>query len=87
MRLFKTHSHISNGLAMEPGTLEEKQLKESQTLQQGKSTHQKPTTYRRCGGGGQKRLCNLPILPVWRGGGRKGSTANPPQKNWYGGGG
>ena len=32
MRLFKTHSHTSNGLAMEPGTREEKQLKETQTL-------------------------------------------------------
>ena len=37
MRLLKTHSHTSNGLAMEPGTREEKQLKEMQTLQQGKS--------------------------------------------------
>jgi len=37
MRLLKTHSHTSNGLALEPGTCEEKQLKETQTLQQGKS--------------------------------------------------
>ena len=37
MRLLKTHSHISNGLAMEPGTSEEKQLMEMQTLQLGKS--------------------------------------------------
>ena len=29
MRLLKTHSHTSNGLAMEPGTHEEKQLKET----------------------------------------------------------
>ena len=34
--LLKTHSHTSNGLAMEPGTRKEKQLKEMQTLQQGK---------------------------------------------------
>ena len=37
MRLLKTHSHTSNGLAMEPGTREEKQLKDTETLQQGKS--------------------------------------------------
>ena len=53
MRLLKTHSHTSNGLAMEPGTREEKQLKETQTLQQGKSTMSTP--------------CRVP--PVWRGGG------------------
>ena len=33
MRLPKTHPHTSNRLAMEPGTCEEKQLKEMQTLQ------------------------------------------------------
>ena len=42
---------------MEPGTREEKQLKETQTLQQGKSHPSK--------------TCRVP--PVWRGGGRKGS--------------
>ena len=36
MRLLKTHSLSSNGLAMEPGKREEKQLKETQTLQHGK---------------------------------------------------
>ena len=35
MWLLKTHSHTSNGLVMEPGTPEEKQLNETQTLQQG----------------------------------------------------
>ena len=51
MRLLKSHSHTSNRLAMEPGTREEKQLKETQTLQQGKSHPSKP--------------CRVP--PVWRG--------------------
>ena len=32
MPFFKTHSHTSNGLAVESGTREEKQLKETQTL-------------------------------------------------------
>ena len=50
--LLKTHSHTSNVLAMEPGTREVKQLKETQTLQQGKSHPSKP--------------CRMP--PVWRGG-------------------
>ena len=36
MRLLKTLSHTSNGLAMEPETRQEKQLKETQILQQGK---------------------------------------------------
>ena len=36
MRLLKTHSHLSKGLAMEQGTRKENQLKETQTLQQGK---------------------------------------------------
>ena len=36
MRLLKTHSHNSNRLAMEPETREEKQLKETRTLRQGK---------------------------------------------------
>ena len=37
MRVLKPHSHTSNGLAIEPGTREEKQLREMQTLQRGKS--------------------------------------------------
>ena len=36
MRLLKTYSHTSHDLAMEPGKLEERQLEETQTLQQGK---------------------------------------------------
>ena len=55
MRLLKTHSHNSNRMAMEPGTREEKQLKETQTLQQGKSRPSK--------------TCRVP--PVWRGGAEK----------------
>ena len=51
MRILKTHSHTSNRLAMEPGTREKKQLKKTQTLQQGKS--HRPKTYR--------------VPPVWRG--------------------
>ena len=52
MRLLKTHSHTSNGPTMEPGTREEKQLKETQILQQGKRHPSK--------------TCRVP--PVWRGG-------------------
>ena len=55
MRLLTTHSHTSNCLAMKPGTREEKQLKETQTLQQGKSHPSK--------------TCRVP--PVWRGGAKK----------------
>ena len=51
MRLLKTHPHTSNRLAMEPGTREEKQLKEIRTLQQGKSHPSK--------------TCRVP--PAWRG--------------------
>ena len=72
MRLLKTHSHTSNDLTLEPGTREEKQLKETQTLQQGKSHPSKTCRVPpvcRCGeGGGRKgsRTCRTP--PVWRGG-------------------
>ena len=55
MRLLKTHSHTSNGLAMEPGTREEKELKETQILQQDISYP-------------SKTCC---VQPVWRGGGQK----------------
>ena len=55
LRLLKTHFHTSNGLAMEPGTREEKKLKGTQALQQGKRHPSK--------------TCCVP--PVWRGGGEK----------------
>ena len=57
MRLLKTQSHTSNSLAMEPGKREEKQLKETRTLQQGKPPIQNLSrTAGVAGGGGQKRL-------------------------------
>ena len=52
MRFLKTHSHTSNGLAMEPGTREENQLKETQTLQQGKSQPSKTCRMPPMGRGG-----------------------------------
>ena len=53
----KTHPHTSNGLAIEPGKREEKQLKEMQTLQQGKpSIKNLSRTAGVAGGGGEKRL-------------------------------
>ena len=74
MRLLKTHSHTSNGLAMEPRTREEKQL-----VVEGNAY---PTTKQKLpiknlpraagvAGGGRKgsRTCRIP--PVWRGGARK----------------
>ena len=86
MQFLKTHSHTSNGLAMEPGTREEKQLKKTQTLQQGKihpsKTCRVPSVWRGRGRKGSFRTCSL--SPVWRWGGRKGSTANQPQKRHYG---
>ena len=52
MRLLKTHSHTSNGLAMQPGKREENKLKEKQTLY-NKANHPSKNSraYRRCGGG------------------------------------
>ena len=80
MRLLKTHSHTSNGLAMEPGTREEKQLKETQALQQGKSHPSKTFRVPRVWRGGRKgsRICRM--SPVWRGGAGKGLR----QTNHYG---
>ena len=66
---------------MEPGTREEKHLKETQTLQQGESHPSKscrvpsgaekvlePAAYRRCGGGGKERLYGKPTTKkaLWR---------------------
>ena len=69
MRLLKTHLHTSDDLATEPGKREEKQLKETQTLQQGKPPIKNLSRTAGVAGGG---------------GGRKGSTANEPQKRHYG---
>ena len=54
-RLLKNHSHTSNRLETELGAWEEKQLKETHTLQQGDSH---PST-----------TCRVP--PVWRAGAEK----------------
>ena len=57
MRLLKTHSRTSNGLAMQPGKREEKQLEETQTPQQGEPPIKSLSrTTGVTGGGGQKRL-------------------------------
>ena len=59
MRLLKTHTHTSNGLAMEPGKREEKQLVEgkadSTTRQTSIKNLSRVSPVRR-GVGGQKRL-------------------------------
>ena len=68
MRLLKTHSHTSNGLAMEPGKREEKQLRETQTLQLGKPPIKNMSRTAGVAGGG---------------GSRKGSAAKKPQKRPY----
>ena len=70
MRLLKTHSHASNGLALEPGTREEKQLKETQTLQKGNSHPSK--------------TCRVP--PVWRGGGAEKALQPATYRRYGGGG-
>ena len=57
MRLLKTHSHTSNGLAMETGRREEQQLNETRTLRQGKPPSKDlPRTAGVAGEGGQKKL-------------------------------
>ena len=67
MWLLETHFHTSNDLAMEPGTREEKPLKETQSLQQDQSHPIKSLT-RTAGGGGRKGFRTCRITPVWRGG-------------------
>ena len=57
IRLLKTHSHTSNGLAIEPGKREEKHLKEMQTLQQEKPPIKNLSrTAGVAGGGAEKAL-------------------------------
>ena len=69
MRLLKTHSHTSNGLATEPGTREGKQLKETQTLQQGKPPIKHLPRTAGVAGRGQERLYGKPTTEkvLWRG--------------------
>ena len=83
MRLLKTHSHTSNGLAMEPGTREEKQLKETQTPQQGKSHPSKTCRVPPVWRGGAKKALEPAAYRRCGGGGRKGSTANQSQKRYF----
>ena len=68
MRLLKTHSHTSNGLARDPGKREEKQLKETQILQQGRLPI--------------NNLSRTPGVAGRAG--RTGSTANKPPIRYYG---
>ena len=56
MRLLKTHSHTSNGLANGARKTRRKTVEGSEDPTTRKTTHKKPAAYRRCGGGGQKRL-------------------------------
>ena len=69
MRFLKTHFHTSNGLAMEPGKRNEKQLKETQTLQQDKSHQSKTCRVPPVRRGGQERLYGEPTTEkvLWRG--------------------
>ena len=67
MRLLKTHSHTSNGLAIESGTREENVLKETQTLQQGKPPIKNLPRTADVAGGGQKRLCGKPTTEKYYG--------------------
>ena len=65
--LLKTCSHTSNGLAMERGTREEKQLKETDPTTRPKSPIENLPRAAGVAGGGRKgsRTCGIP--PVWRG--------------------
>ena len=69
MRLFKTNSHTSNSLAVEPGNSEERQLKKTQSLQQGKPPIKNLPRTAGMAGGGQKRLYGKKTNenPLWQG--------------------
>ena len=84
MRLLKTQSNTSNGLAMEPETREEKQLKETQIVQQGKSHPSKTCRVPPVWRGGAEKALEPAAYRRCGGGGRKGSTANQSQKRYDG---
>ena len=102
MRPLKTHSHTSNGLAMEPGKREEKQLKETQTLQQGKPPIKNLSRTAGVAGGGDRKgsTARTTDTALWQGkplsiGKRKGNTGadtrekacqKPSADHWHGGG-
>ena len=63
MRLLKTYSHTSTGLAMEPKHAKKHSLKKSRPYKKANATHQKRAACRRCGGGGGRkgsRTCREP---------------------------
>ena len=85
MRLLNTHSHTSNGPAMEPGTREEKQLKENvdPTTKQKPPIKNLPRTAGVVGGRDRKgsRTCRIP--PMWRGGqGRLNGKPTTEKLRW-----
>ena len=77
MRLLKTHSHTSNGQAMEPGSREEKQLKERRPYNKAKVTHQKPAACRRCGGEGAEKAPEPTVYRRCGGGGQERLYGKP----------
>ena len=80
MRLFKTHSHTSNGLAMEPGTREEKQSKETHTLQQGKSHPSKTCRVPPVSRGGAEKALEPAAYRRYGGGGQERLYSKPTTK-------
>ena len=84
MRLLKTHSHTSNRLAMEPGTREEKHLKETQTLQLGKShpskTRRVPAVWR----GGEEKAPEPAACRKCGEGDQERLYGNQPQNRYHG---
>ena len=70
MRLLKTYSHTSNGLAMEPGTHEEKQLQKQKRrpYNKAKVIHKNLPRAAGVAGGSAKGSRTCRISPVWRGG-------------------
>ena len=85
MRLLKTHSNTFNGLAMEPGTREEKQLRETQTLQQGKSHPQKTCRVPPVRGRGAEKALEPAAYRRCGGGGQERLYGKPTtEKRYYG---
>ena len=84
MRILKTHSHTSNDLAMEPGTREEKQLKETRTLQHGKSHTSKTCRVVTVWRGGAEKALEPAACHRYGGGGQDRLYGEPTTERYYG---
>ena len=87
MRLLKTHSHTSNGLAIwSPYHAKKSRSKQRRPDNKANVTHQKPAACRRCGGGGAEKALEPAACRRCGGGGEERLYGKPSKEKvlWRG---